>query len=210
MENNFDGRLKMENVKLVDIGNTHFHIFDKKIKHLKEAVKLGGEIFYISVNEKKEKEFLKLNPHAVNLKKYVKFKTLYSDTLGIDRIMACKSIAEGVVVDAGTFVTVDVMEKGIHLGGVIIPGLLALKNIFKNTKALNVGFVYPHSLPKNTQEAVGEGSVGVIMEMIKKYSKNRKIYMTGGDGEFFAKILHAEYIPDLIFRGMIKTIKEDL
>ncbi|WP_457561052.1 type III pantothenate kinase [Caminibacter sp.] len=196
--------------KLVDIGNTYVHIFDGEIKHLRKPIKLEGDVFYISVNEEKEKEFLKLNPNAVNLKKYVKFKTLYSNTLGIDRIMACKTIKDGVVVDAGSFITLDVMEDGLHLGGVIMPGLYKLKEIFAKNSVLNKEFVYPTSIPpKNTAEAVNEGSVGMVVEMIKKYSINKKIYFTGGDGEFLAKILNGIYIKDLVFRGMIKTIKED-
>ncbi|WP_457564659.1 type III pantothenate kinase [Caminibacter sp.] len=196
--------------KLVDIGNTHVHIFDGEIKHLRKSIKLEGDVFYISVNEEKEKEFLKLNPNAVNLKNYVKFKTLYSNTLGIDRIMACKTIKDGVVIDAGSFITLDVMEDGLHLGGVIMPGLYKLKEIFAKNSVLNKEFVYPTSIPpKNTAEAVNEGSIGMVVEMIKKYSINKKIYFTGGDGEFLAKILNGIYIKDLVFRGMIKTIKED-
>jgi type III pantothenate kinase len=186
-------------------------VFNGKVKHFDEVKKFEGEIYYISVNEEKEKEFLKLNPNAVNLKNYVKFNSLYSKSLGIDRIMACKSVDDGVVVDAGTFITLDVMEKGLHLGGVIMPGIKALRDVYKISNALDFDFVYPTSNPpKNTVEAISEGSIGMVVEMIKKYSKDKKIYFTGGDGEFFAKILNGVYIKDLVFQGMIKTIKEDL
>lgn len=206
MENIFNGK----SMKLVDIGNTHFHIYNGRIRHLKKPVKLEGEVFYISVNTQKEKEFLKLNPSAVNLKEYVKFNTLYANTLGIDRIMACIAIEDGVVVDAGSFITLDVMEKGVHLGGVIMPGLYYLKEAYKKTPALDVGFVYPTSVPpKNTKEAVSEGSIGMVVEMIKKYGENKKLYFTGGDGEYLAKILNGIYINDLVFQGMIKVIKEE-
>ncbi len=197
-----------EEFKLVDIGNTHIHVFDGEVKDFKNPVKLEGKIFYISVNEEKEREFLKLNPNAINLKNYVRFKSAYSNTLGIDRVMAFKAINDGVVVDAGSFITLDIVENGFHLGGVIMPGLYYLKNAYK-IPSLNVGFTYPTSIPpKNTKEAISEGSIGMVVEMIKKYSKNKKLYFTGGDGEFLAKILNGIYIKDLIFRGMIKVIKE--
>jgi type III pantothenate kinase len=125
--------------------------------------------------------------------------------------MACKAIEDGVVVDAGSFITLDVMEKGLHLGGVIMPGLYYLKAAYKKSLALDVGFSYPTSIPpKNTIEAVSEGSIGMVVEMIKKYSNNKKIFFTGGDGEYLAKILNGIYIKDLVFQGMIRTIKEDL
>jgi len=198
-------------VTLVDIGNTRFHIFDGRIRHLNFPVKLKGSVYYISVNEKKEKEFLKLNPKAINLKNYVRFKSEYANTLGIDRIMVCKAIKDGIVVDAGTFITLDIMENNLHKGGVIMPGIAALRDVFKKSKVLDFDFVYPVSTPpKNTIEAISEGSIGMVVEMIKKYSKDKKIYFTGGDGKFFAKILKGIYIEDLVFKGMIKTIKEDL
>lgn len=196
---------------LVDIGNTRFHIFDGKTRHLVRPEKIDDEVYYISVNEQKEREFLKLNPNAVNLKNYVRFNSEYANTLGIDRIMACKTVENGIVVDAGTFITLDIMHNSVHKGGVIMPGIRSLREIYKKSKVLDFDFVYPVSNPpKNTLEAISEGSIGMVVEMIKKYAKDEKIYFTGGDGEFFAKILNGIYIEDLIFKGMMKTIKEDL
>ena len=198
---------------LVDIGNTHIHVFDNgKIFNVKEAYPIKNEIYYISVNDKKEKEFLKFNPDAVNLKDYVRFDTSYKN-LGIDRIMACKAVDEGVVVDAGSAITIDVMQDGIHLGGVIMPGISAFREAFgRISKRLDIEFceVDFRKLPQNTSEAVSFGSIGAIILMIQRLKKDKKVYFTGGDGKFLSRFINGVYIKDLVFRGMIKTIKEDL
>ncbi|QCT94306.1 type III pantothenate kinase [Caminibacter mediatlanticus TB-2] len=198
---------------LVDIGNSFFHIYKNgEIYNLKEPKKFSEDVFYISVNQKKEKEFLELNKNAINLEKYVKFDTSYVG-LGIDRIMACKTIKDGVVVDAGSAITIDIMQNSIHLGGVIMPGIRGFREAFvKISKKLNYNFceVDFNKLPHNTQEAISYGSIGAIILMIKNLKKDKKVYLTGGDGRFLSRFVDGIYIKDLVFRGMIKTIKEDL
>ncbi len=196
---------------LADIGNTNIHIWeDGKTYNLKTPKKFAGDIYYISVNEKKEKEFLKFNPHAVNLRKKVIFDTSY-EGLGIDRIMACKTVNDGVVVDAGSAVTIDVMQNGVHLGGVIMPGIHAFKEAFgRISDRLDMNFceIDFNKLPQNTCEAVSFGSIGAIVLMINYLKKNKKVYLTGGDGKFLSRFVDGIYIKDLVFRGMIQTIKE--
>ncbi|MEO1958020.1 MAG: type III pantothenate kinase [Nautiliaceae bacterium] len=196
---------------LVDIGNTHFHIFKNgEIIHSLKPLKLGGDIFYISVNEKREKEFLALNPKAINLVKFVKFDTPYKG-LGIDRIMACKSIKSGVVIDAGSAITIDVMDDFRHLGGIIMPGLRAFREAFaKISPKLDMEFTKIDllTLPTSTKEAISYGSIGAVVRVIESLG-NKKIYLTGGDGRFLQEYVGGEFIEDLVFRGMIKTIKEE-
>jgi len=195
---------------LADIGNTHIHIWENgNIYDLTSPKKFSEKVYYISVNEEKEKEFLKLND-GINLKNFVKFNTNYKG-LGIDRIMACKSINTGAVVDAGSAITVDIMKDGFHLGGIIAPGLFAFREAFvKISKVLQMKiekFDYK-KLPNNTNEALLSGSVGLIVNYLKNFEG--PYYFTGGDGKFLAELIGGEYIKDLVFRGMIKTIKEDL
>jgi len=196
---------------LVDIGNTNFHIYENgKIYNLKKPKKFNKKVYYISVNKSKEKEFLLLNPEAVNLKDYVEFKSSYKN-LGIDRIMACKTVENGVVVDAGSAITIDVMRDGVHQGGIITLGLFAFRVAFvKISEVLKVKYkdIDLSKLPQNTNEALVYGSVGSVIGLIKQFSG--PYYFTGGDGEFLAKFVDGIYIKDLVFRGMIKTIKEKL
>ena len=196
---------------LVDIGNTNFHIYENgKIYDIKKPEKLNDKVYYISVNEKKEKEFLRLNPNAVNLKNYAEFKSGYKN-LGIDRIMACVSIQNGVVIDAGSAVTIDVMKEGVHQGGIIAPGLFAFKEAFaKISEVLKVEYkkIDMNTLPKNTNEALIYGSVGLIINTVKNFEG--PYFFTGGDGEFLSEFIGGVYIKDLVFRGMKKVIKEKL
>ena len=196
---------------LVDIGNTNFHICENgKTYDVKEPKKFNKKVYYISVNKDKEKEFLSLNPEAVNLKNYIEFKSSYKN-LGIDRIMACKTVENGVVVDAGSAITIDVMRNGIHKGGIITLGLFAFKEAFvKISEVLKVEYkdIDLNRLPQNTNEALIYGSVGSVVNLIKKFGG--PYYFTGGDGEFLAKFVDGIYIKDLVFRGMIKTVKEKL
>ncbi|GAX87966.1 type III pantothenate kinase [Lebetimonas natsushimae] len=198
-----------EKLILVDIGNTNFHIWENGyIYDLKQADKLEGRVFYISVNEKKEKEFLSLNPDAVNLKEYVKFDTDYKK-LGIDRIMACKTVEIGTVIDAGSAVTVDFMKKGKHLGGIIFPGIFAYKKAFATiSDKLNKDFRKPDDFPISTEEALWSGSIGSIICMIEKYGI-KPVYLTGGDGKYLNQFIDGIYIEDLVFKGMKQTLIEN-
>ncbi|GAB6074698.1 type III pantothenate kinase [Nautilia lithotrophica] len=197
---------------LVDIGNTHFHIWqDGKINHFKKIQSFKDDVYYISVNRQKELELLALNPKAVNIKDYVKFDTDYKG-LGIDRIMACKSIIDGVVVDAGSAITIDIMQKGFHKGGIIMPGIYAFKKAFgtiSEVLKLNEKIITDEKLPNSTNDALNMGSVGAIKCIIEKYAKEKNLFFTGSDGKFLSKMFsNAEYIEDLVFRGMLITIKE--
>jgi len=196
---------------LVDIGNTNFHIYeDGKIYDIKEPKQFKEKVYYISVNRNKEKDFLSINPNAVNLKNYVEFKSSYKN-LGIDRSMACKTIENGVVIDAGSAITIDIMRDGVHKGGIITLGLFAFKEAFvKISEVLKIEYkkINFNRLPQNTNEALIYGSVGSVINLIKKF--DGPYYFTGGDGEVLAKFIDGIYIKDLVFRGMIKTIKEKL
>jgi len=200
-------------VILCDIGNTHFHfnkdgrIFDEKVCNIKNE-----KIYFISVNDKKTKELIKKNPNSVNLANYVKFNTAYQG-LGIDRIMACKTISDGVVIDAGSAITIDIMANNLHLGGYILPGIKAINDSYANiSEKLDINFnfnIETSILPINTSEAISYGGIGMIISFIQKVAKNQKIYFTGGDGSYLAKFFdNSIYIKDLVFRGMRKTIEE--
>jgi len=105
---------------LCDIGNTtyHFLVNGKHKKYfLDEKVpKFDEELYFVSVNEKGTKRLLKKNPQAKNIKDILKFETIYQG-LGIDRAVACSFQQNAVIVDAGSAITVDIIENGVHKGG---------------------------------------------------------------------------------------------
>ena len=128
--------------------------------------------------------------------------------------MACKTVEDGVVIDAGTAITIDIMAGGLHLGGYILPGLNILHSSYKKvSEKLDYPFISDIDLkllPINTSEAINYGFIGMVVSMIEKVSKNKKLYFTGGDGAYLSKFFtNGIYMKNLVFQGMIKTIKEN-
>ncbi|NPA12101.1 MAG: type III pantothenate kinase [Epsilonproteobacteria bacterium] len=199
----------MEDYILVDIGNTHYHIWKNgKIIHLKEPIALDGKIYFISVNEQKTSKFLALNKSAINLASFINLNSSYKG-LGADRAVICKAVDDGVVVDAGSAITIDVMQNKKHLGGVIMPGLYSFKKAFEDiSPRLRFEFENFSRLPNSTAQALSYGSIGAVCCVVNSLKDDKKVYLTGGDGKFLSRFIDGEYIEDLMFKGMKKIIKE--
>ena len=195
---------------LCDIGNTTFD-FLVKGKHKKFSVKdeiptFDDEIVYVSVNKKATKRLLKSNPNAVNIEKYLQFKTKYIGH-GIDRAVACVFQDDAVIVDAGSAITVDIMKKGKHKGGFILPGFRAfMKTYPKISKKLKFDFeknINLDKIPLQTKDAIQYAMMKSIILPIKEVSENKKIIFTGGDGKLLSKYFeNSVYKKDLIFENM--------
>lgn len=203
---------------LCDIGNSFYHFYQDG-KLWKQSVKTtpalddNEDIYTVSVNE--EALFrLSKKYHIVDLSDALCFDSDYIG-LGADRAFACFAANDGAVVDAGSAITVDVMQGGFHLGGFILPGISTLiESYSKISKRLDVGFnmgVDLQSLPQNTKDAVSYGALVSIVGAIKEASKNKFIYFTGGDGKFLSRFFEDRSAVDdtLIFKGMLKLIERD-
>ena len=97
---------------LCDIGNSDIKILENtKFSSLNfdefDTFTSEEKVFYISVNHSL-KDKVAQKPNFINLEPYFKFDTIYQG-LGIDRVAACYIIDDGVVVDAGSAITIDVM-----------------------------------------------------------------------------------------------------
>ncbi len=199
---------------LCDIGNTTYHFFDDKESYKKDVKifdpsSVTDEIFYICVNPN-IKKLLKPLKNWVDLSGYVDMKNYY-ETMGIDRIAACEAIEEGVIVDAGSAVTVDVVKGGKFEGGFIYPGTSAMSKCYKNiSDALEYSFNFELDLdkmPKNSRDAISYGYLKLLYSEVKSYGMD--IYLTGGDAAEFAKIFPASHIDEiLLFKGMKNIMKK--
>jgi type III pantothenate kinase len=114
---------------LADIGNTHIHIYENAaVKHLSydEAIKRYAQkdIQYISVKRSIENE-IKKQTKWKDISSLIELKGAY-ETMGVDRRALCLSHSDGVFVDAGSAITVDMMEGGVYQGGFILPGIRAM------------------------------------------------------------------------------------
>jgi len=203
---------------LCDIGNSFYHFYQDG-KLWKQSVKTASaldeneNIFTVSVNDD---ALLKLAKKykVIDLSDALCFDSNYRG-LGADRAFACFAANDGVVVDAGSAITVDVMQGGLHLGGFILPGLSTIVESYaKISQRLDVGFnmgVNLKELPQNTKDAISYGALVSIVGAIKEASKNKFIYFTGGDGKFLSRFFEDRSAVDdtLIFKGMLKLIERD-
>lgn len=199
---------------LCDIGNTTIDILKDggrtKIKLDDFSFdELIGDIYYINVNSSLKKH-LETLPHWINVGEWID-KEKYYPTMGIDRMVGCEAIEHGIVVDAGSAITVDVMKSGVYQGGFIALGLRAAQDAYaKLSNALDTSFNFEVDLAKmakNTPDALSIGYLAPLVEKIQ--SLNGPIYLTGGDAKVFARFLpKARVDEDLIFTGMMKLIEK--
>jgi len=141
--------------------------------------------------------------------------------LGVDRwlaIAAGRQHAKNVtcVIDAGTAITVDIVtEKGVHQGGLILPGLSLIKQMLAdNTNAFSdlaeeSGFKF---LATNTHSAVHAGTLyavtatldNLITDIQQNFTSEVRFLITGGDAEQLIELLPQALIhePDLVLKGL--------
>ncbi|WP_187648162.1 type III pantothenate kinase [Nitrosophilus labii] len=203
---------------LCDIGNSFAHFCDGKRVWREEPDSflekyLDKKVYFINVNEDFKKSLIKAK-NWIDLEKYTDFDTNYKG-MGIDRKVLCIAVEDGVAVDAGSAITVDLMEKGVHKGGFIIPGFKRIEESYSLiSKRLRFKLDFDidlNNIPQNTKSAISYGAVKPVVLAIQDFAKNKKIYLTGGDGEKILPFLNnAEYDEKLIFKGMKKIIKEKL
>ena len=198
---------------LCDVGNSYAKLYiDKNILRLniEELEKFKNEkVFFINVNER-AKQLLAGFSRWIDLAPYVRLQTEY-EGLGIDRKVACLGIKDGVVIDAGSAVTVDIMQNGIHQGGFIYPGKKALRNAFITISPLLKQEIVPcneHRLPLNTQEAIGCGYYRPLVALVESFEL--PVFVTGGDGRAFVKLFtNAIYDESLIFKSMETIVQRN-
>jgi type III pantothenate kinase len=199
---------------LCDIGNTSYHFLHNENDY-KEDTKtfdpstIKEKVFYICVNPH-AKKVLKELENWIDLSWHVDISKYYP-TMGIDRIIACESIENGIIIDAGSAITVDMVKEGIFEGGFIYPGLCAMKQTYTNiSSALDYPFNFELDLdkmPKNSADAISYGYLKTLH--CEVMSKSMKLFLTGGDAKKFASIFpHAKIDETLIFKGMKKIMKK--
>lgn len=199
---------------LCDVGNTFLHFFYKGgIWKEKPNALLPKKpevcIYYISVNKKTEQKLLASHKNCIDLAPYFEINTGYNG-IGIDRIAACAGIESGIVVDAGSAITIDIVQENVHLGGYILPGLQAYKDSYKSiSSVLNYDIDLStklDALPLDTQAAISFGCIKSIILMIGDSAKGKKIVFTGGDGKFFSRFFDNSIFDDsVVFKGMQKA-----
>lgn len=156
----------------------------------------------------------------------VPFKNSYESpkTLGVDRIALVSAAAKKypqenvLVVDAGTCITYDILNKrNEYLGGAISPGInIRFKSLNEHTANLPLLKIDTFTLVgKTTNEAILSGVLngvvqeidGVIEQYLKKYP-NLTVVLTGGDSKYLAKKLKSSIfaIPNFLLEGLNRIL----
>ena len=197
-------------MNLCDIGNTSFHFLIKgeEFKYfLNESVpRIEGPVYYISVNETATLKLKHTYDEIIDLEPYINFQTQY-EGMGLDRKVACIGFDNAIIVDAGSAITVDMMEDSKHKGGFILPGLTKLKEIYPDISIkLDIDFnvkVKLDTIPLNTQDAISYAILKSIIKPIVEIANNKPIIFTGGDGEFLSQFVeNSTYKKNLLFEHM--------
>lgn len=199
---------------LCDVGNTSYHFLDDEKSYKKdvdtyEPSTVTEKVFYICVNPH-VKEVLKKLENWVDLSSHVEMSKYY-ETMGVDRIFACEAIDDGIIIDAGSAVTVDLVQEGVFQGGFIYPGIRAMSESYKNiSSALAYSFNFELDLdkmPKNSQDAISYGYLKTFQSEVMAH--DTELFLTGGDAEKFALLFpHAKIDETLLFKGMKKIMKK--
>jgi type III pantothenate kinase len=153
------------------------------------------------------------------------------DKVGADRVVAAAAayavVGDAVAVaDFGTAVTIDLVDdKGIFLGGVILPGFeISAKALNENTAQLPKVKVTRPKMPfgKTTTEAINCGlyysAVATLQEVIRHYAEKigkwPHTVLTGSAAETIKDDCEFidSYVPNLVVKGIVlayrKYIKE--
>ena len=198
---------------LCDIGNTSYHFLEGDVETKQDAKSFDAstikdDVYYISVNPNIDKYLSKLsNWH--DLRSAIEWSKYY-ETMGVDRIVACEAIVDGLIIDAGSAITVDTVTNGTFDGGFIYPGLDAMQESYRNISSrLDYSLNFELDLdkmPQNTQDAISYGILRTLYSEVSRH--NKKIYLTGGNAKVLSKIFPDAVVDELLlFRGMKKMME---
>ena len=149
------------------------------------------------------------------------FQIEYPNTIGVDRIFCAisaflkKSENQNIlIIDAGTFTTVDLLIGNNFKGGMILPGDNAIQNCYQIGANLSTPLFSTESTltyPFNTTQSCLTSSFPFLLkttyEKIIKENSIDQVFFTGGNGQIhqnlFQKIdVKTQYEPFLIHFGI--------
>jgi len=205
----------MENyLTLCDIGNTSYH-FLKDLTTTKEYVStfdpsiVTEDVYYISVNPHVDILVSKLE-NWYDLQACIDWNNYY-ETMGVDRIVACEAIKNGLIIDAGSAITVDLVVNSSFEGGFIFPGLEAMQATYRNiSPRLDYSLNFELDLdkmPQNSRDAISYGVLRTLYSEVMRH--DQQIYLTGGNAQALSQIFPQAIVDEhLLFKGMKKMMEK--
>lgn len=122
----------------------------------------------------------------------------YAQTLGEDRLIqafyAFKKLKQNVLLlDAGTFLTMDVITSSGFMGGYIVPGIENYNSLFtkgEQLKDTEIDKALSSHLPQSTKDAMRDSyfAFAALAQKLSTDHKIDKILLTGGNYAFWKRI----------------------
>jgi type III pantothenate kinase len=165
--------------------------------------------------------------------KFLDMPIHYNETLGIDRIAAayfCYKLNNfsKLIIDTGSFTTVDHVDIRGFNGGFILPGLNLLSETYRNGDQLYKAQINEDcsledtlaQFPQTTQQAINQGALISFLTPIKSVIQShnfKHIILTGGNAKAIENFINQwEFCKDvsvstdqyLIHRGLYKALKQ--
>jgi len=201
---------------LADIGNRHIHIYeDGKVIHLEfeEAIEYfsSQRLFYICVN-KEANEKIKRYTVWRDISEFVHIDGEY-EGMGVDRRALCLSRGDGLYIDAGSAITIDKVNGGRYIGGLILPGFYAYKKAYSSISEKlefdieEIEKADISRLPKGTINQISYSIMKPIIDTIDSLKGGLPLYITGGDRMIFTNFLpDANFSDSFVFEGIIRAL----
>ena len=146
-------------------------------------------------------------------------KSSYADAsrMGVDRwlaMLAAYSTAPNeahIVIDAGTAITLDVIQDHKHVGGYICPGLHLMKSsLLGNTQQVKAESVWQlgREPGQGTQACLDHGILDMVCSWIEQQASiypQARLWLTGGDAQRLEPLLNRSLVlePDLVLNGLM-------
>ncbi len=188
-------------IHIIDSGNTltkvatykNDEIIQKDIIEDISDIKNFETGLFCSVNKElpETSKLINLEAHKHSLP----FVSDYAETLGIDRFAisfyAQKTLNKKIcLIDAGSFITLDFIDQGKHLGGYIYPGAENFLSLYfeKGEKLPLVTLAKPKkTIPSSTDQAISQAANSYLSAIIDLDNEYELIF-TGGFGKNLYKI----------------------
>lgn len=200
----------------IDHGNTNPHVgfFTKgeltktlALKDVDQQLLKENYVVLSSVGKKNDIPNLPLKIDIESLWKDHRFASMnvdyHKESLGRDRLYQAaylydlkvlKNKKPALLIDAGTFITVDLITEKGYQGGIILPGLSKLSSLYPQAENLPLieasKFLENKENYHDTESAIVGGVQNMILGAIKTMSvEDQEIYLTGGLSIFLEKWL---------------------
>ena len=211
----------------IDQGNTNQSVLHWEGDHFKETNNLQESlpIYAASVAGDINIEHSQLNQISYEGKgEFGKMHVNYGPTVGIDRLLFAYGVSQqypkgcSLLIDSGTYLTIDFLNKGSFEGGVILPGKKLFNTAYHQGTNLHVpkSSQEEKSYPfKSTKDNLEQAFKLVLLSTVSEISKEcpfTQIFVTGGDGEeilhFLKKRWTCHFIKHAVHRGIAQYVQD--